>query len=86
MYKVDYSNRNQINAIDMFAVFTGLVQIASYIEILQDNKNSDLMEELHRQDNQFLSKIIAQNEVIIKQNEEILKALNRKGGESDEKD
>ncbi len=79
------SNQNQINAVDMFAIFTGIIQIASYIEIMNDNKNSDLMEELQRQDNVFLSKIVSQNETIIKQNEEILSILNGKGGESDEK-
>ena len=71
---MSYSNQNNnINNLDIFALFTGIIQILSYIELLNDNTNSELMEELRNQDKLFLEKIIKQNEEIL----DILKKQNR---------
>ena len=42
-----------------------VLQIYSLIILLQDYNNSDLMQELQRQDSEYLEKIIKQNEQII---------------------
>ena len=43
-----------------------LLQLLSLLIILKDYNNSDLMQELQNQDNNYLEKIIQQNEEIIK--------------------
>ena len=56
------------NSVDV----TSLILQALSLEILfRDYNNSDLMQELQKQDSEYLEKII-------KQNEEILKILKRK--------
>ena len=49
-----------------------LLQLYSVMLLIQDFNNSDLMQELQNQDNNYLRKII-------KQNEEILTILKGKG-------
>lgn len=48
-----------------------ILQLYSLILLIQDYNNSDLMQELQRQDSEYLEKII-------KQNEEIIKILNER--------
>ena len=55
-----------------------LIQILNFSMLLEDVSNTDLIKYLQHQDNDLLSKIIDQNEIIIKQNEELLQIL--KGG------
>ena len=43
-----------------------ILQIYSVILLLQDYNNSDLMQELQKQDSNYLEKIIKQNEEILK--------------------
>ena len=50
------------NAIDMTSL---ILQIYSLIFIMQDFNNTDLMQELQRQDKEYLEKIIQQNKEII---------------------
>lgn len=54
-----------------------ILQVYSLILLIQDYNNSDLMQELQRQDSEYLEKIIKQNDEII----EILK-----GGKAWKKD
>lgn len=42
-----------------------ILQLYSLILLIQDYNNSDLMQELQRQDSDYLEKIIKQNEEII---------------------
>lgn len=42
-----------------------ILQVYSLILLMQDYNNSDLMQELQRQDKEYLEKIIKQNEEII---------------------
>lgn len=65
-------NNNRVDYLSLF------FQIWSLDILFKDFNNSDLMNELQRQDSEYLEKIIKQNEVIINQNEEILTFL--KGG------
>lgn len=43
-----------------------ILQLYSVILLLQDYNNRDLMQELQNQDNNYLKKIIEQNEEILK--------------------
>lgn len=51
------------NSIDITAL---ILQLYSLILLMLDFNNSDLMAELQNQDNNYLKKIIEQNEEIIK--------------------
>ena len=51
------------NSIDMTSL---ILQLYSVILLLQDYNNSDLMQELQRQDKEYLEKIISQNNEILK--------------------
>ena len=42
-----------------------ILQLYSVILLLKDFNNADLMQELHRQDKEYLEKIIEQNKKII---------------------
>ena len=42
-----------------------ILQLYSIIILLQDYNNTDLMQELQKQDKEYLEKIIKQNEIII---------------------
>lgn len=50
------------NQIDITSL---ILQLYNLILLLQDFNNSDLMNELQRQDSEYLEKIIRQNEKII---------------------
>ena len=54
-----------------------ILQIANYEMLLKDASNNDLIQYLQHQDNDFLTTIIAQNKIIIEQNEELLKLLKK---------
>lgn len=64
-------NNNIINNLSL------VLQALSLQILFEDFNNSDLMQELQRQDSEYLEKIIKQNEEIIK--------LLRKGGEGNGK-
>ena len=53
-----------------------ILQLYSVILLLQDFNNTDLMQELQRQDKEYLEKIIQQNTEII--------SLLKKGGKNNE--
>ncbi len=52
-----------------------ILQYLSILLLLQDYKNSDLMQELQRQDKEYLEKIIEQNNEIL----ELLKEGGKNG-------
>ena len=57
------------------SVLANACQIQSYQMNSKSLQNEDLLEYLQHQDNDFLTRIIKQNEEIIYQNNEILKYL-----------
>ena len=65
---------------EMMDRISDILQIANYEMLLKDATNTDLLKYLQHQDNDFLNTIISQNELIIKQNEELLNLLKK--GES----
>lgn len=54
---------NNNNNLDISSFF---LQLYSIVLLLKDFNNSDLMQELQRQDSEYLGKIIEQNNEIIK--------------------
>lgn len=62
---------------EMMDRISDILQIANYEMLLKDASNTDLLQYLQHQDNDLLSTIISQNELIIKQNEELLKLLRK---------
>lgn len=54
-----------------------LLQIASFILLINEASNNKLLDELQYQDKTFLSKAIEQNEIIIAQNKQIIEQLER---------
>ena len=52
--------RNNLDATSL------ILQLYSLILLIQDYNNSDLMQELQRQDSEYLEKIIQQNNEILK--------------------
>ena len=64
------------NNLDMTSL---ILQIYSVILLLQDYNNRDLMQELKTQDENYLNKIIKQNEEIIK----LLKERSENDGRKD---
>lgn len=63
-------NNQPLENLDIAA---NISQFVSLFLLLKDASNNDLKDELERQNKEYLSKIIEQNELIIKQNEELLK-------------
>ena len=57
-----------------FGNFADILQLANFAMLMEDANNTDLL----HQDNDFLNKIIEQNEIIIDQNKQIINLL--KGG------
>lgn len=51
------------NIVDNFAL---VLQVLSLQILFQDYNNTDLMQELQKQDKEYLEKIISQNEEILK--------------------
>lgn len=66
---------NPMDALNIFSVYLGML---NYDMNLQQSTNDDIIAELKMQDNTYLKKSIEQNEIIIKQNEEIIKLLKNK--------
>ena len=54
-----------------------LLQIASFVLLINEASNNKLLNELQYQDENYLDKAIKQNEIIIAQNKEIIERLER---------
>ena len=68
----------------MFTVYVGLIQMLDYSLNMNQTSNDELMKELQKQEqildeqtHKYLKKIVEQNKEIIKQNNAILKYMER---------
>ena len=68
----------------MFTVYVGLIQMLDYSLNMNQTSNDELMKELQKQEqilddqtHKYLKKIVEQNKEIIKQNNAILKYMDR---------
>lgn len=59
----------------MLEIMAFIIQVMDYDATIKQVGNNDLMEEMRRQDSEYLQKIIGQNNEIIEQNKAILRAL-----------
>lgn len=64
-----------LDALNVFGVYLGIL---NYDMNMKQSSNDDILKELKMQDEVFLKRCIEQNELIIKQNEEILQLLKEK--------
>lgn len=79
----EYDQNNQ-GFFDIWAIFTGILQILTYEAELKSTSNDELMKELRKQDSILFKDLHQQNETIIGQNAQILEIL--KNGLTNTKD
>ena len=65
------------NSSENLSTLANLLQIASFILLMNEASNDKLLQELQNQDKNYLDKAIKQNEIIIAQNKEILERINK---------
>lgn len=70
----EYDQNNQ-GFFDIWAIFTGILQILTYEAELKSTSNDELMKELRKQDSILFKDLHQQNETIISQNAQILEIL-----------
>lgn len=66
---------NPMDALNIFSFYLGIL---NYNINLQQSTNDDILKELKMQDTTYLKRSVEQNELIIKQNEEIISLLKDK--------
>lgn len=66
------------NLMDALNIFSSYLGILNYNINLQQSTNDDILKELKMQDTTYLKRSVEQNELIIKQNEEIISLLKDK--------
>ena len=69
---------NFCNPMDALNIFSSYLDILNYNMNLQQSTNDDIIKELKMQDNTYLKRAVEQNELIIAQNEEIIRLLKEK--------
>ena len=63
---------------DALNIFSSYLGILNYNMNLEQSTNDDIIKELKMQDNTYLKRAVEQNELIITQNEEIIRLLKEK--------
>ena len=71
-------NNNFCSPMDALNIFSSYLGILNYNMNLQQSTNDDIIKELKMQDNTYLKRAVEQNELIIAQNEEIIRLLKEK--------
>lgn len=69
------NDNNKYNGFFWLAFLANLAQLQSLDLNMKDATNNEILQSLQEQNSKYLEKIIEQNELIIKQNEEILRKL-----------
>ena len=70
-------NQNNNNSLFLLEILSNVLQIASYIMLQKDSSNNDIMQELQIQDKMLSEQTNIYLKNIIRQNEEILKKLDK---------
>ena len=71
-------NNNFCSPMDALNIFSSYLGILNYDMNLKQSTNDDILKELKMQDNIYLKRAVEQNELIIAQNEEIIRLLKEK--------
>ena len=77
MVKNGNTNQNNNNSLFLLEILSNVLQIASYIMLQKDSSNNDIMQELQLQDKLLSEQTNIYLKNIIRQNEEILKKLDK---------
>lgn len=75
---MNYEDYRQTEFWDFLALFTACLQIMDYNATMRQSSNDDLMEEMRKQDSEYLQRIIRQNDEIIKHIIEVKNEVNKK--------
>lgn len=70
-------NQNNNDSLFLLEILSNVLQIASYIMLQKDSSNNDIMHELQLQDKMLSEQTNIYLKNIIRQNEEILKKLDK---------
>ena len=70
-------NQNNNDSLFLLEILSNVLQIASYIMLQKDSSNNDIMQELQLQDKMLSEQTNIYLKKIIRQNEEILKKLDK---------
>ena len=65
------------SSLESLGTLANLLQVASFMLLINEASNDKLLYELQYQDENYLDKAIKQNEIIIAQNKEIIEKLER---------
>lgn len=70
------NNFNKFNDLELFEIYVGLIQLLNYQETLAQVNNNVIDRKLDEQNTIYLSNILKNQNIIIDQNNEILKKLD----------
>lgn len=70
------TEKQEFGTLDFLAVFSVILQVSTYLNSLKEISNNQIMNEILEEKNNFLNKIINNQEKILKQQEEILNMLS----------
>lgn len=70
------TKQQELGTLDFLAIFSVILQVSTYLNSLKEISNNQIMNEILEEKNNFLNKIIDNQEKILKQQEEILNMLS----------
>lgn len=59
-------NYNNLDFLDIFTIFSVVLQVMTYDQTMKQTSTDDIMKELQKQDREYMEKIIEQNNEILK--------------------
>lgn len=68
--------QQELGVLDFLSIFSVILQVSTYLNSLKEISNNQIMNEILEEKNNFLNKIIDNQEKILKQQEEILNMLS----------
>lgn len=73
------NNNQNLDFLDALTIFSVILQVMVYQESRQQSSMDDLMQELQKQDREYLSRLLKNQEIIIQNQNEILEKLAKLG-------
>ena len=70
------TKQQELGILDFLAIFSVILQVSTYLNSLKEISNNQIMNEILEEKNNFLNKIIDNQEKILKKQEEILNMLS----------
>lgn len=69
------NNNQNLDFLDILTIFSVILQVMGYQENKQQSSTDDLMQELQKQDREYLDKLLENQKIIIQNQKEILEKL-----------